>query len=129
MKSDLIVGIVGATGAVGLELVKCLHKSKIQVKQLRLFASTKSAGTVVTTLYGDILLEEFSVELGRQCELVFLAVSGDFALENGVKLSENHGPIVIDNSSAFRYFPDVPLVVCVSCFCHILPHTVDRYLR
>ena len=43
--------------------------------------------------------------------VVFLAVSGDFALEWVDKISENDGPLVIDNSSAFRYVDDVPLVV------------------
>jgi aspartate-semialdehyde dehydrogenase len=55
-------------------------------------------------------VEEFSVEATKACDFVFLAVSGDFALEYAEKITEA-GPIVVDNSSAFRYMDHVPLVV------------------
>jgi aspartate-semialdehyde dehydrogenase len=105
------VGIVGATGAVGIEIITCLEKKKFPVGKLRLFASSKSSGKQVETSYGNILIEEFSVELARQCDFIFLAVSGEFALEYAIKISQDDGPYVIDNSSAFRYMPEIPLVV------------------
>merc|ERR1711871_712998 len=55
--------------------------------------------------------EEFTLEAARECDVVFLAVSGDFALEWVPKITENDGPLVIDNSSAYRYDDEVPLVV------------------
>ena len=58
-------------------------------------------------------VEEFTVSSARECKFVFLAVSGDFALEHAKAISDNDGPIVIDNSSAFRYMPEIPLVVSV----------------
>jgi aspartate-semialdehyde dehydrogenase len=65
----------------------------------------------VETPLGSIVVEEFSVARSRECDIVFLAVSGDFALEHARAISEGDGPIVIDNSSAFRYMPEIPLVV------------------
>jgi aspartate-semialdehyde dehydrogenase len=56
-------------------------------------------------------VEEYTLVEARKCQLIFLAVSGDFALANGKALTEGDGPVVIDNSSAFRYMPDIPLVV------------------
>mmetsp|Transcript_3799 Transcript_3799/g.6286 ORF Transcript_3799/g.6286 Transcript_3799/m.6286 type:complete len:344 (+) Transcript_3799:49-1080(+) len=105
------VGIVGATGAVGIEIVKCLFKKSFPLSKLHLYASARSAGKKVETEYGDIVVEEYKLEEARKCKLVFLAVSGDFALANGRELTAGDGPVVIDNSSAFRYMPEIPLVV------------------
>lgn len=106
-----VIGIVGATGAVGVELIKCLEGRNFPVDDLRLFASAKSAGKVVDTFLGEKLIEEFEVPKARECHFVFLAVSGEFALEYAPKIVANNGPYVIDNSSAFRYISDIPLVV------------------
>eukprot|EP00904_Undaria_pinnatifida_P001079 jgi/Undpi1/10972/HiC_scaffold_30.g13273.m1 len=105
------VGIVGATGAVGEEIVGCLEKRGFSVSELKLFASARSAGKVKSTPMGDVTIEEFSLESARECDYVFLAVGGDFSLEYAQKLTEGSGPIVIDNSSAWRMDPDVPLVI------------------
>ena len=105
------VGIVGCTGAVGIEIVTVLEKLSFPVSKLHLFASARSAGKVISTGYGQIVVEEFSVSAARQCQYVFLAVSGEFALEHAEAICGGDGPIVIDNSSAFRYMPNIPLVV------------------
>jgi len=108
------VGVVGATGAVGKEIVGCLDKSSLSVERLRIFGSARSAGSVrkTETKFGDVEVELFDLDEARKCDVVFLAVSGDFSLEWAEKLAEGEdGAVVIDNSSAFRYDPDVPLVV------------------
>mmetsp|Transcript_40146 Transcript_40146/g.61714 ORF Transcript_40146/g.61714 Transcript_40146/m.61714 type:complete len:393 (+) Transcript_40146:96-1274(+) len=107
------VGIVGATGAVGKEIRKCLEdRGKLAVDQLRIFGSPRSAGTTVSTAYGDVEVELFDVAKARECDVVFLAVDGDFALEHAKNICEGEdGAVVIDNSSAFRYEKDIPLVV------------------
>mmetsp|Transcript_97 Transcript_97/g.168 ORF Transcript_97/g.168 Transcript_97/m.168 type:complete len:413 (+) Transcript_97:160-1398(+) len=107
------VGVVGATGAVGKEIVDCLNKSSLDVSQLRIFGSERSAGTTRNAgKFGDITVEPFDVATARECDVVFLAVSGDFALEHAKAISEGEGgAVVIDNSSAFRYDKDIPLVV------------------
>jgi len=106
------VGVVGVTGAVGQEIVAVLGERGFPVSELRLFASARSAGQPMETGSGTLQIEEFSLAAARECDIVFLAVSGDFALEWAEKISEGEGgALVIDNSSAFRYKDGVPLVV------------------
>jgi len=107
------IGVVGATGAVGKEIVDCLNKSSLDVSKLRIFGSSRSAGTTRDAgKFGDVPVELFDVAAARECDVVFLAVSGEFALEHAKAISEGEdGAVVIDNSSAFRYDKDIPLVV------------------
>ena len=94
------VGIVGATGAVGKEIRQCLEqRNKLQVDELRIFGSSRSAGTTVNTKYGDVEVELFDVDKARECDVVFLAVDGDFALEHAKDICQgDDGAVVIDNS-------------------------------
>jgi len=107
------VGVVGATGAVGKEIVDCLNKSSLDVSKLRIFGSARSAGTTRDAgKFGEVPVELFDVAAARECDVVFLAVSGEFALEHAKAISEGEdGAVVIYNSSAFRYDKDIPLVV------------------
>eukprot|EP00978_Attheya_sp_CCMP212_P024861 scaffold78855_cov50-Attheya_sp.AAC.2 len=110
------VGIVGATGAVGKEIRGCLDNRNFPVDKLRIFGSSRSAGTIAPAgagdKFGDITVELFDVAAARECDVVFLAVSGDFSLEHARAISDgDDGAVVIDNSSAFRYMKDIPLVV------------------
>jgi aspartate-semialdehyde dehydrogenase len=105
------VGVIGATGAVGIEMVKVLHDRKFPVQKVHLFASARSAGSTLSGPYGDIVVELFTQEAARKMDVVLMAVSGSFAKEHGEALAAPGGPIVIDNSSAFRLDPKVPLVV------------------
>jgi len=107
----ITVAVVGVTGAVGKEIIDVLGNRGFPVAELKLFASARSAGTAVPTPFGEKVIEEFTLESARACDVVFLAVSGDFALEWVPKLTADGGPLVIDNSSAYRYDPTVPLVV------------------
>jgi aspartate-semialdehyde dehydrogenase len=104
------VGVIGATGAVGRELVEVLGRRRFPVTKLRLFASGRSAGTVLPTPFGDIAIEEFSQDAARDLDLALLAVSGDFAKAHAPGLVAA-GVTVVDNSSAFRLDDAVPLVV------------------
>ena len=108
------VGIVGATGAVGLELVQVLKDRRFPVTPdtLHLFASERSKGKQIDTAFGALEVEEFSLEAARKMDILFLAVSGSFAKEYARALAAPGGPfLVVDNSSALRLEPDVPLVV------------------
>lgn len=97
---DYSVGIVGATGAVGKEIRQVLEdRGKLAVDQLRIFGSERSAGTKVETKYGTVEVELFDVKAARECDVVFLAVDGDFALEHAKNICEgDDGAVVIDNS-------------------------------
>lgn len=109
----LNVGIVGATGAVGKEIIGCLENRSFPVCKLRLFGSKRSAGREIQTkLFGKITIELFSENATRQCDVVFLAVDGDFSRAHAENICKGEdGTVVIDNSSAFRYHENVPLVV------------------
>lgn len=110
--SPLNVGIVGATGAVGKEIVGCLENRSFPVGNLRIFGSERSAGREVDTKFGKVTVELFSEDAARECDVVFLAVDGDFSLAHAENICEgDDGAVVIDNSSAFRYKEGIPLVV------------------
>ena len=73
------------------------------VKELKLFGSARSAGTKVQTKWGEVVIEDFSLEAARKMDVVFVSVSGDFSLEFCEKMADGpDGCVVIDNSSAFR---------------------------
>jgi Semialdehyde dehydrogenase, NAD binding domain len=100
------VGIVGATGAVGKEIRNCLETRNFPISTLRIFGSERSAGTKIETdKYGTITVELFHVNTAKQCDVVFLAVNGEFSLQYARALSDgNDGCIVIDNSVRNFYF-------------------------
>lgn len=104
------VAVVGATGAVGREMVSVLHARNFPVSELGLFASERSAGKVMETPYGALTLQAFDRDVVKGYDVVLLAVSGDFAKAHAKALTEG-GALVIDNSSAFRYDDDIPLIV------------------
>lgn len=108
--TGLRVGIVGATGAVGHDLLEVLATRAFPMRTLRLFASERSAGSVVE--FGG---ERLRVEAATAPNLAGLDVCF-FSAGGGVSralapAAAAHGALVVDNSSAFRMDPDVPLVV------------------
>ena len=80
-KTKLAIGIAGCTGAVGVEILKCMSECDLSVDAdaLVLFASERSAGKLQSTPWGEKAIRAFSVEEARKLDVVFLAVSGDFA--------------------------------------------------
>merc|ERR1719353_1838816 len=105
------VAVVGSSGAVGAEMLRVLEQRNFPADKIRLFAN-RAAGTTVKTTKGEITVEKFSVEAARECEVVLMAVSGDFSKQYSHQIAG--GPKntqVIDNSSAFRYTDGVPLVI------------------
>ncbi|MFM7418560.1 MAG: aspartate-semialdehyde dehydrogenase, partial [Alphaproteobacteria bacterium] len=104
------VGVIGASGAVGRELVDVLGRRAFPMTSLRLFASARSAGTKLKTPLGEAKIEPFSDAAMRDLDLALLAVSGDFAKAHAPAMVAA-GVHVVDNSSAFRLQDDVPLVV------------------
>lgn len=111
------VAIVGATGAVGLELVPLLVSLPLVFSSPRVFASSRSAGKQLAYPSPSPAKTVLTVELFDEATLIalkfdfiFLAVSGSFSLQHGKNLAQG-GTVVIDNSSAFRYDPAIPLVI------------------
>lgn len=117
------VGIVGATGAVGKEIRQCLEKryGELPVEKLRIFGSERSAGqTIETSKFGTVQVELFTEDAARQCDVVFLAVDGDFALKHAKNLSSGpNGCVVIDNSVRASYKSCCILPNCRGIFIYL----------
>ena len=104
------VGIVGATGIVGRELLMLLAESTIEVKEMRLSASPGSVGKRVSTHLGEQAIIELNEEFFAGMDLCFFCVSGDVS-RRWVPVAAARGVMCIDNSSAFRMLAEVPIVV------------------
>lgn len=102
--------IVGATGIVGQEIIKCLEKRKVKITALRFVASEKSVGKIIETTFGKIKVEAISEKVFKNSDIAFF-VAGSEISTNWAKKAAKLGSIVIDNSSCFRYDKDVPLVI------------------
>ncbi|MFF5502245.1 aspartate-semialdehyde dehydrogenase [Streptomyces roseolus] len=111
------VGIVGATGQVGTVMRKILAERNFPVDELRLFASARSAGTVVD----GVTVEDASTADYTGLDIVLFSAGGATSKALAEKVA-SQGAVVIDNSSAWRRDPEVPLVVS-----EVNPHAIkDR---
>ncbi len=106
----LKVGILGATGMVGKELLKVIFDRKFPIESLRLYASERSEGKKIKTPLGERTVELADTANYSELDLAFFAIGGGWPKENAPKATEA-GCIVIDNSSTFRYDDNVPLVI------------------
>ncbi|MDD3793739.1 MAG: aspartate-semialdehyde dehydrogenase [Candidatus Gracilibacteria bacterium] len=104
------IGIVGATGAVGIEMIKCLFNLKIDVNELRLGASSRSAGSKMETEFGTLTIKEVNEDFFQGLDFALFSAGGDNS-KLFAQMAIDAGAIVIDNSSAFRYDEEVPLVI------------------
>lgn len=104
------LGIIGATGAVGQEMIKVLHERNFPVDELRLLASSRSAGKNLDTPFGKIIVQETTADSFAGLDIVLGAADNDTA-KRFAKDIVDAGAVFVDNSSAFRMDPDVPLVV------------------
>ena len=104
------VAVVGATGNVGREMLNILEEVKFPVDEIHAIASRKSIGVEVS--FGEKILKCKDVETFdfSRIDIVLMSVSGTFSKEWAPKIAKQ-GPVVIDNSSAWRMDPDVPLIV------------------
>jgi aspartate-semialdehyde dehydrogenase len=109
-RSPPSVAIVGATGAVGAELLGILAERDFPVRELRLLASPRSAGKVLPFRDHDLGVEALGPGSFAGIDLALLSAGSRIA-RNYAKLAVEAGAVVIDNSLAFRMNPAVPLVV------------------
>ena len=104
------VGILGATGAVGREMMKILEERKFPVAELRPIASERSAGTKLPFNGGEVEVVAASDSAFEGLDLVLGAAENDIARQFAPAIVKA-GAVFVDNSSAFRLEKDVPLVI------------------
>ncbi len=110
MKKELKIGIVGATGAVGQELLRLLLERSFPFAELRLLASARSAGKAVTEGGRTWTIEEATPEAFAGLDMAIFSAGAGISRELAPKAAER-GCVVVDNSSAFRMDEGVPLVI------------------
>jgi aspartate-semialdehyde dehydrogenase len=108
--SPPVVAIVGATGAVGVELIRCLEERRFPLSELRLFASARSAGKTLSFRGQPLAVRELKEDSFRGVDIALFSAGGGTSRQFG-PLAVQQGAVVVDNSSAFRMDPSVPLVV------------------
>ncbi|MDE2263643.1 MAG: aspartate-semialdehyde dehydrogenase [Gammaproteobacteria bacterium] len=105
-----VVAIVGATGAVGVELIRCLEERSFPLSELRLFASARSAGKTMPFRGQPLAVRELEEDSFRGVNIALFSAGGGTS-KRFAPLAVEQGAVVVDNSSAFRMDPAVPLVV------------------
>ncbi len=120
-KDGYVVAVVGATGAVGEVMLQVLEERKFPVRRVKLLASERSVGKVRKFQGEEIPVEELT---SRSFDGVNIALfsAGAIRSKEFAPAAWRSGAVVVDNSSAFRMEPDVPLVVP-----EINPHAIAQY--
>ncbi|RAS88370.1 aspartate-semialdehyde dehydrogenase [Priestia endophytica] len=110
MARNLQVAVVGATGAVGQQMIKTLEERNFPIETLTLLSSARSAGKKVTFKGEELTVQEATPDSFKGIDIALFSAGGSVSQElapHAVK----HGAIVVDNTSAFRMDENVPLVV------------------
>ena len=105
-----VIAIVGATGAVGVELLRCLESRGAALRGLKLLASPRSAGRTMNFRGQDIRVEALTEQSFKGVDIALFSAGATLS-RRYAPIAVQAGAVVIDNSSAFRMDPDVPLVV------------------
>lgn len=121
MSEQYRVAIAGATGAVGVEFLESLEKRKFPISELHLLASARSKGKTMPFRGRDIVVEELTEDSFANIDVAFFSAGGSISKKFG-PIAAKAGAVVIDNSSAFRMDPTVPLVIP-----EINPEAVDQH--
>src|SRR5215475_1897618 len=104
------VAVVGATGAVGIEMIKTLEKREFPVGKLTLLASARSVGKTLKFRGEDITVKELTKNSFSGIDIALFSAGGSISKEFA-PIAAQAGCVVVDNSSAFRMDEKVPLVI------------------
>ncbi|WP_410510878.1 aspartate-semialdehyde dehydrogenase [Paenibacillus sp. BR2-3] len=104
------VAVVGATGAVGEQIIGLLEKRNFPISKLKLLSSPRSAGTVINFKGQDIVVEEATPDSFEGIDIALFSAGGDVSKALAPH-AVRHGAVCIDNTNAFRMDPGTPLVV------------------
>ena len=110
MNQNPHVAIVGASGAVGVEMIKTLERRSFPIGKLTLLASKRSAGKKLTYKGTEITIEELTESAFENVDIALFSAGGGIS-KQFAPIAVKVGAVVVDNSSAFRIDPNVPLVV------------------
>lgn len=120
-KDAYIVAVAGATGAVGNEMIKVLEERNFPIEKLRLFASERSEGKTLDFHGSPVTVEILTDKVFNGIDIALFSAGGDRSKEFAPAAAKA-GCVVVDNSSAWRMDPEVPLVVP-----EVNPDDVDRH--
>lgn len=104
------VAVVGATGVVGSTFLKVLAEYKFPIKKIKLLASARSAGKIINFDGQDVVVEELTADSFDDVDIALFSAGGSVSKEF-CPIAASKGAVVIDNSSAWRMDPNIPLVV------------------
>lgn len=110
MSGSYRVAILGATGAVGEELLTLLAERNFPIANLKLLASARSAGTKIKFRDQELTVQEVTNDSFQDVDLVLASAGGSISKQFAA-IAVAAGAVVVDNSSAFRMQPNVPLVI------------------
>ena len=110
MSKNYNVAILGATGAVGTELLALLEERNFPLSKLKLLASERSAGQSIKFAGEDLIIEAVTESSFDDIDIVLASAGGSIS-KQWLPIATKAGAVSIDNSSAFRMHPDVPLIV------------------
>lgn len=109
-KTGFHVAVVGATGAVGQQMLKTLEQRDFPISKLTLLSSARSAGKVISFKGKEVTVQEAKPESFESVDIALFSAGGSISKELAPEAAKR-GAIVIDNTSAYRMDPEVPLVV------------------
>lgn len=110
MNKTFHVAIVGATGAVGVEIIRVLERRNFPISKLTLLASSRSAGKVLKFRGEEIAIQTLSASAFAGVDFALFSAGSDIS-KHYAHVATESGAVVIDNSSAFRMDPKIPLII------------------
>src|SRR4029077_18919130 len=110
VKNDPVVAIAGVTGAVGAEFIATMDKRAFPVRKLKALASARSAGKTIDFRGENVMIEELTERSFDGVDIALFSAGGGIS-RKFAPIAVKAGAVVIDNSSAFRMDPNVPLVI------------------
>ncbi|MCP4113470.1 MAG: aspartate-semialdehyde dehydrogenase [Desulfobacteraceae bacterium] len=123
MSKEVNVVVAGATGAVGNQMIACLEERNFPVKSIKFLASSRSAGMTLRFKGNEIPVEELKEDSFKGVDIAIFSAGGGTS-EKYAPFAAKDGCIVVDNSSAWRMDPDVPLIVP-----EVNPHAIAGYTK
>jgi aspartate-semialdehyde dehydrogenase len=115
------VAVAGATGAVGNQMITCIEERDFPVKEITFLASSRSAGKKLKFRGDQVVVQEMTEDSFEGIDIALFSAGGSTS-ERFAPFAARAGCVVIDNSSAWRMDPDVPLIVP-----EVNPHAIARY--